>query len=62
MLVPRSTEQVRTAVSWARRHCIRLLPQGANTGLVASTPGPEGGVVVLSTDRLVGEPSIDPVD
>lgn len=63
VLLPRSTDQVRTMIIWARRHLVRLLPQGANSGLVgASTPGPDGGVVVLSTDRLRGEPVIDPSD
>ena len=36
---PASTDEVRTVVRWARTHRIRLLPQGANSGLVgASTP------------------------
>ena len=59
---PASVEQVRHVVAWARRHSIRLIPQGANTGLVgASTPGP-AGEVVLSLERLAPEPRIDPVD
>jgi FAD/FMN-containing dehydrogenase len=63
VVAPRDTAAVRDVVAWARRHRIRLLPQGANTGLVgASTPGPEGGVVVLSTDRLRGEVVVDPLD
>jgi len=63
VVLPRSTDQVRSVVSWARRHGIRLLPQGANTGLVgASTPGREGGVVVVSTEHLRGVPIIDPID
>src|SRR5690606_4214623 len=37
---PSTTEEVRVVVGWARRHRLRLIPQGANTGLVgASTPG-----------------------
>ncbi len=59
---PADTEQVRAVVRWARRHRLRLIPQGANTGLVgASTPGP-AGEVVLSLERLDPEPRIDPVD
>ncbi len=58
----RDVEGVRTTIAWARRHLVRLLPQGANTGLAgASSPPPEGGVVVLSTERLRGTPEIDPV-
>jgi len=59
---PTTTEQVRTVVGWARRHRTRLLPQGANTGLVgASVPPPDGdgGVVVLSTERMVHGLEID---
>ena len=59
---PADLEAVRTTIRWARRHGVRLLPQGANSGLAgASTPGAEGGVVVLSTERLRGAPDIDPV-
>ena len=59
---PATTEQVRSVVAWARRHHLRLIPQGANTGLVgASTPG-AAGEVVLSLERLDPEPRIDPVD
>lgn len=60
---PDSIEAVRIAVGWAMEHGVRLVPQGANSGLVgASTPTPSGAEVVLSTDRLRSEPEIDPVD
>lgn len=62
---PADTDEVRATVAWARNHRVRLLPQGANSGLVgASTPPPEADarIVVLSTDRLRRPPSIDPVD
>ena len=60
---PDSTEQVRAVVGWARRHRTRLVPQGANTGLVgASTPPPGSDAVVVSLDRLRSAPVIDPVD
>jgi FAD/FMN-containing dehydrogenase len=65
VLRPTDTGEVRTCVAWARHHRVRLLPQGANSGLVgASTPppDPEGSLVVLSTDRLRRPPTIDPVD
>ena len=39
VVLPADTEQVRQVLDWARRHVVRLIPQGANTGLVgASTP------------------------
>ena len=61
---PASTEEVRTVVRWATQHGIRLLPQGANSGLVgASTPPPDAeGVVVLTTERLREGVRIDPAD
>jgi FAD/FMN-containing dehydrogenase len=60
---PGDTEQVRAVVGWARRHRTPLVPQGANTGLVgASTPPPDGGCVVVSTDRLRRPPHIDADD
>lgn len=52
---PRSTEDVRTVLAWARRHRVGLLPQGANTGLVGASVPPPGAprLVVLSTERMV---------
>ena len=42
---------------------IRLIPQGANTGLVgASVPDASGRQAVISTDRLRTAPVIDPVE
>jgi len=62
---PADTDEVRACVAWARRHRIRLLPQGANSGLVgASTPPPDPDrpLVVLSTERLRRPAAVDPVD
>jgi len=67
---PASTDEVRHVVRWARDHRIRLLPQGANSGLVgASTPpaehtgnAPRSRLVVLSTERLRDGLRIDPAD
>lgn len=63
VLRPADVEQVRTVVGWARHHGVRLVPQGANTGLVgASTPPTGSDAVVLSTERLHGAALVDPVD
>ncbi len=60
---PADTEQVRTVIRWARAHHVRLIPQGANTGLVgASTPPARSDSVVLSLSRLRRPPTIDPAD
>jgi FAD/FMN-containing dehydrogenase len=66
VLRPATVAQVRAVVAWARRHRVRLLPQGAVTGLVgASTPPPEAEdepTVVVSLERLDEQPLVDPVD
>lgn len=63
VVLPSDTAQVRSVMGWARHHGIRLVPQGANTGLVgASTPPPGSDAVVLSTNRLRSPLCIDPVD
>lgn len=60
---PGSLDELRETVRWAVRHRTRLVPQGANTGLVGSgVPGREQGSVVLSTSRLTSPLSIDAQD
>ena len=40
-------------LAYASENAIRVIPQGANTGLVgASTPDDSGGMLVLSLERL----------
>lgn len=57
---PRDTEQVRSIVRWARRHDIRLIPQGANTNLVgAASPDPTGTDAIVSFERMRHEINID---
>jgi FAD/FMN-containing dehydrogenase len=60
---PSSVDEVRAVVRWAIEHRVRLLPQGANTGLVGSSvPDESGEIVVLSTERLVAPLTIDPLE
>jgi FAD/FMN-containing dehydrogenase len=60
---PANVSDVQAVVRWARRHRVRLVAQGANTGLVgASVPDASGTMVVLSLERLRGDIVIDPVD
>jgi FAD/FMN-containing dehydrogenase len=60
---PADVDGVRAVVRWARRHHVRIVAQGANTGLVgASVPDQSGAMVVLSLERLRGAIEIDPVD
>ena len=50
---PRTTHDVREFLRWARSTRTRVVPQGANSGLVgASTPDDSGTMVVLSTELL----------
>ena len=59
---PASVDEVRAVVRRAYAADVRLLPQGANTGLVgASVPPADDPIVVLSLDLLAGPPAIDPV-
>ena len=60
---PRSTAEVARVLAFASQQGLRLLAQGANTGLVgASTPDASGHMLVLSTERLAQPLEIDPVD
>jgi FAD/FMN-containing dehydrogenase len=63
VVLPASTDEVRAVVRVAVEHGIRLLPQGANTGLVGASVAPsDPPAVVLSTDLLRRPPNIDPVN
>lgn len=49
---PRSTAEIAAVLRLCREHGARVVPQGANSGLVAaSTPDPSGTMVVLSLER-----------
>jgi len=55
VLRPADTHEVAACVAIAARHRMRIVPQGANTGLVGgSTPDGSGGELVLSLERLKG--------
>lgn len=61
--LPSNLEALRQIVREAFAAGIRLLPQGANTGLVgASVPTTDGDVVVLSLDRLNQTVHVNPTD
>jgi FAD/FMN-containing dehydrogenase len=60
---PSSTEQVSRVLAFAAARAIRVVPQGANTGLVGgSTPDASGRMLVLGLERLDRRLEIDPVD
>jgi FAD/FMN-containing dehydrogenase len=60
---PSDTEGVSRVLALASERGIRVVPQGANTGLVgASTPDPSGDMLVLSLERLSRTLEIDTVD
>src|SRR5687768_8967662 len=60
---PAGTEDVARVLAFAAANAIRVVPQGANTGLVgASTPDASGSMLVLSLERMSRTLEIDPVD
>jgi FAD/FMN-containing dehydrogenase len=60
---PRNTAEVASVLEFAAGHGVRLLAQGANTGLVgASNPDASGEMLVLSLERLSRPVDVDPVD
>jgi FAD/FMN-containing dehydrogenase len=59
---PRSSQEVARVLAFASARGIRVLAQGANTGLVgASTPDSSGEMLVLGMERLSQPLEIDPV-
>jgi FAD/FMN-containing dehydrogenase len=60
---PATTEEVARVLVFAAAQGLRVVPQGANTGLVgASTPDETGSMLVLSLERLSRPLEIDPID
>jgi FAD/FMN-containing dehydrogenase len=63
MARPASSAQVAETLAFCRRHSLRVLAQGANTGLVgASVPDSSGRMVVLSLERLNKRLQVDVLD
>ena len=60
---PSDTEGIARVLALASKQGIRVVPQGANTGLVgASTPDLSGDMLVLSLERMSRTLEIDAVD
>jgi FAD/FMN-containing dehydrogenase len=60
---PGTTAEVSKVLAFACQHGMRVVPQGANTGLVgASTPDASGQMLVLSLERLNKRLIVDPVN
>ena len=60
---PSDTEGISRVLAFASERGIRVVPQGANTGLVgASTPDASGEMLVLSLERMSRTLEIDVVD
>jgi D-lactate dehydrogenase (cytochrome) len=57
---PSTTEEVRSVLGVCREHRLRVVAQGANSGLVGSgLPDHSGGQLVLSTERLLDTFDLD---
>ncbi len=60
---PSTTAEVSAFMTYCRDKGLRVIVQGANTGLVgASVPDAQGGMAVLSLERLNRRLEIDPTD
>lgn len=60
---PATTQDVSAIMRYCHDRSIRIVPQGANTGLVAAaTPDSSGEQLVLSFERLRGVRELDPFD
>src|SRR5438874_11517855 len=60
---PARTEEVARVLAFAAERGLRVVPQGANTGLVgASTPDGSGQMLVLSLDRMSRRLEVDTID
>ncbi|MCC2595876.1 FAD-binding oxidoreductase [Pusillimonas sp. MFBS29] len=63
VVLPRTTDEVSAVVRTCAEHCVRLIPQGGNTGLVGgSTPDDSGHEIVLSLKRMNRIRNISPFD
>lgn len=57
---PATVAELREVVRYCHAHELRIIAQGANTGLVgASTPDESGGELVVNLDRLRGIEGVD---
>lgn len=60
---PGTTADVSKLLAYCHAQAIRVMPQGANTGLVgASNPDASGEMLVLSLERLTRRLDIDPIN
>lgn len=60
---PNTLTGLRSVVRYCYAHDLRIIAQGANTGLVgASTPDPSGAELLVSLDRLRGIEAVDEHD
>jgi FAD/FMN-containing dehydrogenase len=60
---PGTTAEVAKVMAYCHAEGLRVMPQGANTGLVgASNPDASGEMLVLSLERLTKRLEIDPVN
>src|SRR5512133_2252211 len=60
---PGTTAEVSRLMAYCQARGIRVMPQGANTGLVgASNPDASGQMLVLSLERLNKRLDLDPVN
>jgi FAD/FMN-containing dehydrogenase len=60
---PSSREEIAALIAFCAQHNIRLVPQGARSGLTAAAIADQsGGLLLLNLDRLSAPPEIDPIN
>ncbi|MEJ0039528.1 MAG: FAD-binding oxidoreductase [Gammaproteobacteria bacterium] len=60
---PATTEELRKVVRYCYRNDLRMVSQGANTGLVgASTPDSSGSQIIVSLERIRGVRDLNSID
>lgn len=59
---PLTVMQTCQVMSFCDRHRIPVIPQGGHTGLVSGAISPQGGAVIISTERLNRIRDINPVN
>ncbi len=63
LLLPRSVEQVATALAFCNAHRVPVVPQGGNTSYCGgATPDGSGAQIILSLSRLNRVRNVDPLN
>jgi FAD/FMN-containing dehydrogenase len=62
VVTPSTVEEVQTVLAWAQKRNIRVLPQGANSGLSGTSTATNETTLILSLERLCTPCVVDPIE